>query len=76
MQWAGHMQRMEGTRAPKRLMEGTLEGRRGRRRPMGRWSDGVERDMGVLGVRRWKEATDRLLKCRNMLNQAKTHPGL
>ncbi|CAH2227339.1 jg23521 [Pararge aegeria aegeria] len=33
MQWAGHVQRMEGTRAQKRLMEGTWEGRRGRGRP-------------------------------------------
>ncbi|CAH2239446.1 jg23877 [Pararge aegeria aegeria] len=76
MQWAGHVQRMEGTRAPKRLMEGTLEGRRSRGRPRGRWSDGVERDMRVLGVRSWKEAASDRLKWKNMLDQAKAHPGL
>ncbi|CAH2236250.1 jg7014 [Pararge aegeria aegeria] len=76
MQWAGHVQRMEGTRAPKRLMEGALEGRRSRGRPRGRWSDGVERDMRVLGVRSWKEAASDRLKCRNMLDQAKAYPGL
>ncbi|CAH2211355.1 jg15188 [Pararge aegeria aegeria] len=40
-----------GRHERKRLMEGTLEGRRGQGRPGGRWSDGVERDMRVLGVR-------------------------
>ncbi|CAH2244059.1 jg18122 [Pararge aegeria aegeria] len=67
---------MEGTRGPKRLMEGTLEGRRGRGRPRGRWSDGVEKGMRVLGVRSWKEAVSNRLKWRNMLDQAKPHPGL
>ncbi|CAH2233002.1 jg691 [Pararge aegeria aegeria] len=67
MQWTGHAQRMEGTRAPKRLMESTLEGRRGRGRPRGRWSDGAERDMRVLGVRSWKVAASDRLKWRNML---------
>ncbi|CAH2241490.1 jg10658 [Pararge aegeria aegeria] len=75
MQWVGHVQRMEDTRARKRLMEGTLEGRRGRgRRSL--WSDGVERDMTVLGVRSLKEAASDRLKWRNMLDQAKAHPGL
>ncbi|CAH2234746.1 jg20973 [Pararge aegeria aegeria] len=76
MQWAGHVQRMEGTRAPKRLMEGTLEGRRGQRRPGGRASDGVERDMRVLGVRSRKEAASDRLKWRNRLDQVQAHPGL
>ncbi|CAH2268942.1 jg6969 [Pararge aegeria aegeria] len=69
MQCAGHVQRMEGTRAPKRLLDGTLEGRRGRKQP--RWSDGVNRDIRVLGVRSWKEAAFDCLKWRNMLDQAK-----
>ncbi|CAH2207624.1 jg25001 [Pararge aegeria aegeria] len=73
MQRAGHVHCMDGTRAPKRLLEGTLEWRRGRGRPRGLWSDGVERDMMVLGVRSWKEAASDRLKWRNMLDQAK--PG-
>ncbi|CAH2268345.1 jg5515 [Pararge aegeria aegeria] len=68
MQWAGHVHRTEGTRAPKTLTEGTLEGRRGRGLPRGRWTDGVDKDMRVLGVRS--------LKWRNMLDQTKAHPGL
>ncbi|CAH2267864.1 jg12940 [Pararge aegeria aegeria] len=66
IQWAGHVQRMEGT----------LEGRRGRGRPRGRWNDGVKSDMRVLGVRSWKEAASDRLKWRNMLEQAKAHPGM
>ncbi|CAH2269778.1 jg18969 [Pararge aegeria aegeria] len=61
---------MEGTRAPKRLIEGTLEERSDRGCPRGRWSDGVERDMRVLGVRSWKEVASDRLKWRNMLDQA------
>ncbi|CAH2245455.1 jg8711 [Pararge aegeria aegeria] len=63
-------------RVSKRLMEGTLEWRRGQGRPRGRWSDGVERDMRILGIRNWREAVSDRLKWRNMLNQAKAHPGL
>ncbi|CAH2241590.1 jg3925 [Pararge aegeria aegeria] len=47
----------ESPREPQRLMEGILEGRRDRgREPRGKWSDGVDKDMRVLGVRSWKEA--------------------
>ncbi|CAH2227195.1 jg14599 [Pararge aegeria aegeria] len=71
MQWAGHVQRMEGTRAPKRLIEVILEVRRGR------GVGGVMELRGiVLGVRSWKEAASDRLKWRNMLEQAEAHPGL
>jgi hypothetical protein len=37
-----------------------LAGTRGRGRPRKRWKEEVERDLQVLGVRRWREfATDR-----------------
>ncbi|CAH2212147.1 jg674, partial [Pararge aegeria aegeria] len=55
---------MEDTRAPKRLMALW----RGEEAEDDLGDDGVEKDMRVLGVRS--------LKWRNMLDQAKAHPGL
>ncbi|CAH2260399.1 jg15522 [Pararge aegeria aegeria] len=40
-----------------------------------RCSDGVDKDMRVLGVRSWKETASDRLRWRNMLDQAKAYPG-
>jgi hypothetical protein len=49
---------------------------RGRGRPRKRWKEEVERDLHVLGVRRWRElATDRK-KWRDIVRPAKAHSGL
>jgi hypothetical protein len=51
-------------------------GARRRGRPRKRWKEDVERDLQVLGVRRWRElATDRK-KWQDIVRQAKTHSGL
>ena len=53
--WLGHLGRMVEDRMPKKIFTQKLEGtrRRGRRRK--RWKEKVERDLQVLGVRRWRE---------------------
>jgi hypothetical protein len=51
---------MEEGRMPKKIFTQELEGTRRRGRPRKGWKDEVERDLQVLGVRRWRElATDR-----------------
>ena len=40
---------------PKKLFTQELKGTRRRRRPRKRWKEEVERDLEVLGVRRWRE---------------------
>jgi hypothetical protein len=51
---------MEENRMPKMIFSQELEGSRRRGRPRKRWKEDVERDLQVLGVRRWRElATDR-----------------
>ena len=40
---------------PKKLFTQELEGTRRRGRPRKRWNEEVERDLQVLGVRRWRE---------------------
>jgi hypothetical protein len=56
--WLGHLERMEENRTPKKIFTQELEGTRGR--PRKGWKEEAERDLQVLGVRRWRElATDR-----------------
>ena len=56
----GHLEREEENRMPKKIFTQELEGTRRRGRPRKRWKEEVERDLQVLGVRRWRElVTDR-----------------
>jgi len=49
------LERMEEDRMPKKIFTQELEGTRRRGRPKKIWKDEVERDLNVLGVRRWRE---------------------
>jgi hypothetical protein len=74
--WLGHLERMEENRMPKMIFSQEPEGTRGRGRHKKEWKEEVERDLHVLGVRRWRElATDRK-KWRDVVRQAKAHSGL
>jgi hypothetical protein len=53
--WLGHLQRMEEDRMPKMIFTQELEGTRRRGRPRKGWKEEVERDLQVLGLRRWRE---------------------
>jgi hypothetical protein len=46
---------MEEDRMPKKIFTQELEGTRRRGRPWKVWRKEVERDLQVLGVRRWRE---------------------
>ena len=74
--WLGHMERMEKNRIPKKIFTQELEGMRRRGKPRKRWKEEIERDLQVLGVRRWKElATDRK-KWQDIVRQAKAYSGV
>jgi hypothetical protein len=74
--WLGHLERMEENRMPKMIFIQELERPRRRGRPRKRCKEEVERDLQVLGVRRWRElATDRK-KWQDTVRQAKAHSGL
>jgi len=53
--WLGHLERMEEDRMHKKIFTQELEGTRRRGRPRKRWREEMERDLQVLGVRRWRE---------------------
>jgi hypothetical protein len=52
--WLGHLERMEEDRMSKKIFTQEPEGTRRRGRPRKRWKGEVERDLQVLGVRRWR----------------------
>jgi len=73
--WLGHLERMED-RIPKKIFTQELEGTRRRGRPMKGWKKEVERDLHVLGVRRWSELVIDREKWKDIVRQAKAHSGL
>jgi hypothetical protein len=61
---------------PKMIFSQELEGPRRRRRLRKRWKEEVERDLHVLGVRRWRELETDRKKLWDIVGQAKAHRGL
>jgi len=73
--WLGHLERMED-RMPKKIFTQELEGTRRMGRPRKGWKEEVERDLQVLGVRRWRELVIDRKKWKDIVQQAKAHGGL
>ena len=74
--WLGHLERVEEDRMPKKIFTQELEGTRRRVRPRKIWKEEVERDLQVLGVRRWRELVADRKKWKDIVRQAKVHSGL
>jgi hypothetical protein len=74
--WLCHLERMEEDRMPKKIFTQELEGTRRRGRPRKGWREEVERDLQVLGVRRWRELVIDREKWRGIVRQATAHSGL
>ena len=74
--WLGHLGKMEEDRMPKKIFTQEVEGTRRRGRPRKRWKEAVERDLQVLGVRRWRELVADRKKWMDIVRQVKAHSGL
>ena len=61
---------------PKKIFTQELERTRRRGRSRKRWREEVERDLQVLGVRRWRELMAVRKKWKDIVRQAKAHGGL
>ena len=61
---------------PKKIFTHELEGMRRRGRPRKGWKEEVERDLQLLGVRRWTELVADRKKWKDIVRQAKAHSGL
>ena len=73
--WLGHLERMGEDRMPKKIFTQELEGTRRRGRPRKRWKEEVERDLQVLGVRRWTELVADRKKWKDLVRQTKAPLG-
>jgi hypothetical protein len=67
---------MEEDRMAKKIFTQELEGTRRRGRTRKGWREEMERDLQVLGVRRWRELVTDRDKWRGIVRQAKAHSGL
>jgi len=67
---------MEEDRMPKKIFTQELEGTKRRGRSRRRWKEEVERDLQVLGVRRWRELVADIEKWKDIVRQDKAHSGL
>ena len=74
--WLGHLERMEENRMPKKNFTQELVGTRRRGRPRKGCKETAERDLQVLGVRRWRKLVMDRKKWKNIFRQAKAHSGL
>jgi len=76
--WLDHLERLEENWMPKKIFTQELEGTRQRGGPRKGWREEVllERDLQVLGVRRWRELVIGREKWRGIVRQAKAHSGL
>jgi hypothetical protein len=67
---------MEEDRMPKKIFTQELERTRRRGRHSKGWREEVERDLQVMGVRKWRELVIDRDKWRDIFRQAKAHSGL
>jgi len=74
--WLGHLERMEEDRMPKNVFTQELEWTRRRGGPRKRWKQEVERDLQVLGVRKWRELVADRENLKDIFRQAEAHSGL
>jgi hypothetical protein len=74
--WLGHLERMEEDRMPKKIFTQELEETRRRGRRGKGWKEEVERDLQMLGVRRWRKLVIERDKWRGIVRQAKAHSRL
>ena len=66
LRWLGHVARMEEVRLPRKIFEGTVEGRRPVGRPRKRWKDNVMEDLEKVGIQNPVEEWEDLARDRRM----------
>jgi hypothetical protein len=77
LQWAGHVQRMEGTRIPKKVFKAKFEGVRSVGKPRKRWQGAVRQDAAsFLRCRNWKLAANDRTLWRQKMEETKVRFGL
>jgi hypothetical protein len=76
LRWLGHVIRMGEDRLNKRILQEKIFSSRRRGRPKLRWLDDVKKDLHIMRVTKWKEKARNREKWRQIVEEAKVHPGL
>jgi hypothetical protein len=74
--WIGHVERIEDSRMPKRVMREKIYTRRKRGRPKVRWLDNVQEDIREMGIEVWRRKAQDRDQWRRIAQEAKAHVGL
>jgi transcription termination factor 2 len=74
--WIGHVERMEDSRMPKRVMREKICTRRKRGRPKVRWVGDVQEDLLEMGIEGWRRKAQDRDPWRRIAQEAKAHVGL
>jgi hypothetical protein len=61
IQWLGHIERMQDTAIPKKMLYGKLNATRRRGRSKTRWLDEVSTDLRKMGINEWRDTAREVL---------------
>ena len=76
IRWLGHIERMQGTAIPKKMLYGKLYATRRRGRPRMSWLDDVSMDLRKMGINEWRDRARNRETWRHIVEEAKVHPEL
>jgi len=76
LHWIGHVERMEESRIPIKLIHSNPEGRRRTGRPRKWWVEDVEEDLRKMGVRGWRRKAKEKNEWADVIKEAKVLQGL
>ena len=76
IQWLDHVERMDETAMPKRVLKGKLYATRRIGRPRIRWLEDVIADLRRMGISGWLKKVRNRDQWRWIVEEAKAHPGL
>jgi hypothetical protein len=74
--WLSHVMRMDDKRTPTRILQWKPIGTTTRGRPRKRWTAGIEEDLQIMGVRRWRKQCEERAEWKKITEKAKTYSRL